>query len=107
MKKIIFNKNDYSSYKDFYHDICVKLDKNRFIDWKDNYEDLCYSADALNEFLWYCHNDNLDISFLNFDLDKIKQKKTYDNYEYSLAFEIYKRWSEKYTNNKITFINEE
>ena len=107
MKKIIFNKKDYDSYKDFYHDICVKLDKDRFIDWQDDYEDLCFDANILNEFLWYCHNDNLDMKFINFDFDKIKLKKNYDDFQFFYIIETFKRMIEQYPNNKITFINEE
>lgn len=103
MKQVIFNKSDYKSYKDFYHDVCIKLDKDSFIDWNGRYDDLGYSADMLNEFLWYCHNDNLDCIFIGFDLDKINKQKTYEDYKYSLALDVFCCFAKEYPNNKVEF----
>ncbi len=106
MKEIVFNKKEYKSFKDFYHDVCIKLRKNRFIDWRDDYEDLNYHADLLNEFLWYCYDDNNKYVFLNFDLEEIKNKKTYENYEWNLIIKIFKRHVQEFPNNQIEFRNE-
>ena len=104
---IVFNKKDYQSFKDMYHDISVKLDKDRFIDYNGRYEDLCYSADELNEFLWYCQDDKNHYIFKNFDLDKIKNHKTYENYEYSLIIKVFERFVSQYPNNTLEYINDE
>ena len=106
MKEIKFNKNEYNSFKDFYHDICIKLRKNRFIDWRDNYEDLCYDGNMLNEFLWYCHDDNNKYIFLNFDLEEIKNKKTYENYEWRIILEVFREHVQEFPNNQLEFRNE-
>ena len=103
MKQIIFNKSDYKSYKDFYHDVCIKLDKDSFIDWNGMAEDLSYRADILDEFLWYCNDDNVDCIFIGFDLDKINKQKTYEDYVYSLAFVVFNRFAKEYPNNKVEF----
>ena len=107
MKEIIFDKNDYKSYKDFYHDLCIKLNKDRFIDWNGEYPDLCYNADLLNEFLWYCHTDNNTYIFKNYDLDKIKNYKNVNDYHYSLVIEVFTEFVKNYPNNKLIFVNKE
>ena len=103
MNEIIFNRKDYESYKDFYHDISVKLKQERFIDWRERYKDLNYNADFLNEFLWYCNKDNNLYVFLNFDREKIKLQKNYDDYEYNIIFTVFERFVKQYPNNKIEF----
>ena len=103
MKEVIFDKNDYKSYKDFYHDVCIKLDKDSFIDWNGQYEDLGYNADLLNEFLWYCHGDNLKCVFKNFDKERISKQKTLDDYEYNLIIEIFEDFAKNYPNNIVEF----
>ena len=95
------------SYKDFYKDICIKLNKDRFIDWQGQYENLGYNADLLNEFLWYCHNDNNKYIFIGFDQEKIKLHKNYDDYEYNIIIEIFERFVREYPNNKLEFRMEE
>ena len=106
MKEVIFNRKDYKSYKDFYHDLCVKLNKDRFIDWRGEYENLGFNADLLNEFLWYCHDDNLHIKMLNFDTEKISKKKTYEDYKWNLIIEVLNYFALTYSNNKLEYINE-
>ena len=103
MKEIIFNRKHYKSYKDFYNDLCNKLNKDRFIDWKNDYENLFHSADLLNEFLWYCHNDSINYIFVNFDVPKIKLQKNYDDYEYNLVIEVFEDFVKQYPNNKLEF----
>ena len=87
MKEIIFNRKDYKSYKDFYTQIYKDLDGNSISDWED-YQDLCYSADALNEFLWYYHNDNIKYIFVNFDKEKISLQKNFDDYKYNIIIDM-------------------
>lgn len=107
MMKIEFDKKDYQSFKDMYHDISVKLDKDRFIDWRDDYVDLGLSADILQEFLWYCHRDNNHYIFKNFELEKIRNHKTYENYEYSLIIKVFERFVKQYPKNTLEFVNDE
>ena len=103
MKKIILNKNDYKSYKDFYLDIYNKLEG------KDNHDfDYCevplgYSADTLNEFLWYYHEDNISYVFINFNLPKIKLQKNFDDYKYNIIIEVFVDFVKQYPNNKLEF----
>ena len=86
MKEIIFSKETYESYKDFYAQIYRDLNGKGFLDWED-YEDLHYDADMLNEFLWYNHDKNIKYIFIGFDLEKIKQEKTF-------VKKIYKKMSQ-------------
>ena len=104
MKEIIFDKNEYKSYKDFYHDVCIKLDKDSFIDWNGQYEDLGYSGDLLNEFLWYCHEDNLKCVFKNFDKEIIAKQRTLDDYKYSIIFNVFEHFANQFPNNTVEFM---
>ena len=104
--EIVFDRNNYKSFKDMYHDISVKLDKDRFIDWRDGHIDLGLSADSLNEFLWYCQDDNNHYIFKNFDLEKIKNHKTYDDYEFGLIIKVFDRFVNRYPSNTLEFVKE-
>ena len=73
--KIIFNKNEYNTYKDFYVDILNKLNAQRFIDWQDE-KNLGYNGNLLYEFLWYCSNNNNEYVFVNFNRKNMKPNKS-------------------------------
>ena len=108
MRKITFNKNSYKSkdetYKDFYHDLCLQLDRKNVIDWQDDfYKDLRYNADFLDEFLWYCSDDDTNYVFVGIDIEKIENYKTYDQYEWSLILKVFNRFVEQYPNNTLEF----
>ena len=106
MNTIIIDKKDYTSYKDFYRDIFIKLDGKNNIDFEDM-KALLYNANILNEFLWYCHNDNIYFIFKNFNLEKIRNYKNYENYQWNLIIEVIEDFVKKYSNNKLEFINDE
>ena len=106
MKEIVFNKYNYECYKDFYTQIYSDLNGKGFLDWED-YENLNYSADMLNEFLWYNHNKNIKYIFIGLDLDKIKQEKTYDDYQWRLIIEVISDFVKEYPNNTMEIIKEE
>ena len=53
----------------------------------------------LNEFLWYNHDKNIKYIFMGFDLEKIKQEKTLDDYKYKLIFEVFEYFVKQYPNN--------
>ena len=88
MNIVEINKKEYETYKDFYKDIYIKLDGKNNIDF-EGMEDLHYNADMLNEFVWYNHWKNLHFIFKNFELDRIRNYKNYDNYQWSLIIEIF------------------
>ena len=102
MKEIIFDRKNYKSYKDFYTQIFKDLDGNSIPDWKD-FEGLHYHADHLNEFLWYCNEDNNKYIFVNFDKEKIALQKNYDDYEYNIIIRIFERFVKEYPNNTLEF----
>ena len=102
MKTIIFDKNDYNSFKDFYKDIFIKLDGKHNIDFED-YPDLNCSADMLYEFLWYNFDENINYVFKNFDLETIKTEKPYENYMLNLIVKVFEDFVKKYPNNKLEF----
>ena len=106
MKKIIFDKKKLSCYKDFYAQIYKDLDGKSFGDWKA-YENLNYNPNMLDEFLWYNDDKNIKYVFIGFDLEKIKQEKTYDDYEWKLIFEVVSDFVKEYPNNAIEIIKEE
>ncbi len=107
--EVIFNRKDYRTYKDFYKDIYEKMDGKRFGDLDHFSVPLGYSADHLNEFLWYCDIDDKGNKYIfkNFDLEKIKNYKNFDNYKYNLIFKVFERFVKEYPNNSIEFINDE
>jgi len=106
MNEIIINKKDYKSYKEFYEDIVIKLNADRFIDWEGE-KNLNYNGNLLNEFLWYCHTDNIHFKFKNFYLEKIKEEKNYEDYHWAIIFRIFQRFVKNYPNNTLEFVNEE
>ena len=103
-KEIVFDRKNYESYKDFYVQIYKDLEGKKIPDWED-YDNLCYSADALVEFLWYCHNDNIKYIFVGFDKEKIKSQNTFDDYHYQIILEVFEDFVKEYPNNKLEFRN--
>ena len=62
MQEIIFDRNNYESYKDFYVQIYKDLDGKSFGDWRA-YDNLNYNADMIDEFLWYNNDKKLSLYF--------------------------------------------
>ncbi len=83
MKEVIFDKKTFNSYKDFYIQIYKDLDGANTIDWED-YKDLGYNGNLLNEFLWYKQDENIKYIFVNFNKEKIKLQKNFDDYQYNI-----------------------
>ena len=106
MKKLIYDRKQLNSYKEFYEKLYKDLEGKKIPDWED-YNDLEYDANMLDEFLWYCHNDDINFIFKNFDLEKIKNYKNYENYQWNIIFEVVEDFVKKYPNNTLEFINEE
>lgn len=104
MKKLIYDRNELKTYKEFYEKLYEDLKGTEIPDW-NKFEYLGYNADKLEEFLWYCHGDGNKYIFKNFDLEKIKNSKNYEDYEWRLIFEIFNDFVNKYTNNKLEFNN--
>ncbi len=101
-REIVFDRNNYKSYKDFYSQIYKDLDGKDNPDFEE-YDDFHYNADLLDEFLWYCHNDNVKYIFVGFDQAEIALEKTYDDYEFNIVIKIFKRFVNKYPNNELEF----
>ncbi len=105
MQKVIIDKDKCESFKTFYEIVYRELQGKTYIDWAE-YENLNYFADMLNEFLWYVHNEqDTEFVMVNFDLDKIKNQKTYDNYEWEIILKVLHRFVTEYPSNKLTFVN--
>lgn len=102
--KIVIDKNKCESYKMFYEILYKELDGKHIIDWEDC-ENLCYSGDLLNEFLWYVNDQNTEFVMMNFDIDKIKEQKTFDNYKWNIILEVLESFVQKHPNNTLTFVN--
>ena len=105
MKEFIFNRNDYKSYKDMYEDIAHKTGSDQIDDYFDN---KTYNYDP--NILWECLLDDfgyrkklIKLIFVNFDREKIKLQKNYDDYEYNIIFTVFERFVKQYPNNKIEF----
>ena len=102
-KTIIYDRNEIKSYKDFYEKLYNDLEGSTIPYWSDEQcKYLGYSADILDEFLWYCHDDKNHFILRNFDLEKIKQQKTYDDYKINLIIEVLIDFTKKFPNNKLT-----
>ena len=56
--------------------------------------------------MWYNHNKDLEIIMLNFDSKKIKEQKTYEDYEWNLILEVLQDFVTNYPNNTLKFRNE-
>lgn len=106
MKQIIFDRKNYNTYKDFYDDMYKKFEGHDFIDFKE-IKSFNYHADILDEFMWYCNEDNLDIIIKNFDKDKISKQSNVDDYEINIVLKIIDRFAQNYPNNKVTYIKDE
>lgn len=102
--KIVFKKEDYKTYKDFYIDILKKLNAKRFIDWQDEI-DLGYNGNLLGEFLWYASEDNNDYVFYNFNKENMKPEKNQEDREWQIIFYYFKNLVKEHPNNTLTFIN--
>ncbi|MBQ3494972.1 MAG: hypothetical protein IJA69_06100 [Clostridia bacterium] len=102
--KITFNKNEYSSYKDFYKDVLKKLNSKRFLDWEDE-TDLGYNGNLLGEFLWYCSQDNNEYIFINFYREKMQPQKNQEDKEWEIIFYYFEKLTNDYPNNTLVFID--
>lgn len=107
VNEIVIDRENYKSYgyysfKGFYTDIYTKLDGKNIVDFA-NIENCNCNADLLNEFLWYNHTENIRFIFINFDLEEIKTKKTYDNYEWGLIIDVVNRFVKEFPNNTLEF----
>ena len=102
--KIIFDKNDYNTYKDFYVDILKKLNAKRFIDWADE-KDLGFNGNLLNEFLWYCSKDNNEYVFANFYKDKMSPDKNEEDRQWKIIFYYFEKLVNEYPSNSLCFID--
>ena len=105
MKEFIFNKKDYKSYKEFYEDIALKMDAKNDLNCLEP-ENLAYNANHLFEFLNDFYAEKYKFVFKNFDLEKIKQTKNYEDYEWNIIFEVFKDFVEQYPNNILEIVNE-
>ena len=105
MRELVYDKNELKSFKNFYEKIYSEFDVVNRSDMED-YPNLGYNADLLNEFLWGFQDDNLLFVMKNFDLDKIKEQKSYEDYEWGLIFQVLNRFVTNYPNNKMIFIND-
>lgn len=106
MKKVVFDKKKYKSYKDFYEDFYKQANGAAFLDWA-KYPNLNYNASFLYEFLWYFNTDGPHhYVFQNFDKEKILQQKTVDDCEFGYVIQIFERFVKDHPNNKLEFENE-
>ncbi len=105
MKKIIFDKNKYGSYKDFFEDVYVQLDGIHTLDFED-YPNLNYHADFLYEFLYYKEDEHYNYILKNFDLNEIKKQKTYENYQFNIIIKIFQDFAKEHPSNTLEFIND-
>ena len=106
MKKLIYDRNEIKDYKEFYEKIYIDFEGSTIPDW-EKFEYLGYDVDNLNEFLWYCHQDNFHIVFKNFDLEKVTNFKNYEDYQWNLIFEVCCEKVKEFPNNKVEFVNDE
>ena len=108
MKEFIFNKNDYANYKDFYKDIAIKMDSIKIDDYFDS-STFEYNANILWEFLC-CEfgytKKVIKITLKNFNIDKMKPDRKYDDYCINIVIEIFQEFIKEFSNNTLEFIDE-
>ena len=101
---LVYNFSEMQDFKQFYERLCVDLDSKSIPDWED-YENLHYNADLLNEFMWYCQDDNIHFKFVGFDRKNMKPDKNYNDYKWSLIFEVLEDFVRDFPNNTIEFVD--
>jgi len=106
MKEFIFNKKDYSTYKDFYIDIAKKLDAENDLNCLES-KDLGFNPNHLYEFLMDFYDEINKYIFIGFDLEKISKQKNIDDIEWDIIIKVFKDFVLKFPNNKLEFINDE
>lgn len=106
MKEFVFNRKDYKIYEDFYGQIYDEMEGAKIPDWED-YPNLDFSADNLYEFLWYHHNDGNKYTFKNFDLERIRNYKNFDDYEFNKIIDVFEDFVKEYPNNTLEFVNDD
>lgn len=105
MDKIIIDKKDYESFENFYEDIVIKMDAKNDLNCLDP-ENLSYNPNHLWELLEDYNDESITFIFKNFDLEKIKNYKTHDDYEWKIVLETFQDFITKFPNNKLVFENE-
>ncbi len=103
--KIVFKKEDYKTYKDFYIDILKRLNAKRFMDWEDE-KDLGYNGNLLGEFLWYASSDSNDYVFCNFYREKMNPAKNQEDNGWRVIFYYFENLVKEYPNNTLTFMDD-
>ena len=103
--ELVYRYSEMKDFKRFYEIFCIDTKLEEDIDMCD-YENLHYNADFLNEYLFGCQDMNIHFKFIGFDLEKINEEKTYNDWEWSLIFRILNRFVKKYPNNTIEFVEE-
>ena len=109
MKEFIFNKDEYITYKDSYKDIAIKMDGVKIDDYYDS-STFEYDANILWEFLcceFGYSKKEIKIILKNFNVDKLKIDKKYDDYCVNIVIEIFQEFVKEFPNNKLEFINDE
>ena len=105
MDKIVIDKKDYESYEKFYEDIVIKMDAKNDLNCLDP-ENLSYNPNHLWELLEDYSDESITFIFKNFDLEKIKNYRTHDDYEWKIVLETFQDFITKFPNNKLVFENE-
>ncbi len=105
MKELIFNKKDYKSYQDMYRDMAEKTGVNKTEDYFDT-SDFSLSGDIL----WECLQCDfgykkipIKIVLVNFDREKIRSQKNFDDYKYNIIIEVFEDFVKEFPNNKLEF----
>ena len=101
---LVYNFSEMQDYKQFYERLCVDLDSKSIPDWED-YENLLYNADFLVEYLFGCREMDIHLKFVGFDRKNMKPDKNYNDYEWSLIFEILEDFVRDFPNNTIEFVD--
>lgn len=104
MIKIVINKKEMKSYKNFYSLIYKKLKAETFgTEFEE--KDFGYDPNQVDEILWYYRNDNLIFILIGFDLEKIKLQKTHEDYRWNIIIETLMDFVNEYPNNTIEFVD--
>ena len=108
MKEFVFNKNDYSTYKDMYIDMAHKMGCDKSEDYYDT-KTFDFDPNILWEYLlceFAYSKVDIKIKLVNFDIEDIKKQRTYENYELNLILEVFTDFVKSYPNNSLEFKNE-
>ena len=101
---LVYNFSEMQDFKQFYERFCKDTKIEEDMDMCQ-YENLNYSADMLVEYLFGCREMDIHLKFVGFDRKNMKPDKNYNDYKWTLIFEVLEDFVRDFPNNTIEFVD--